>query len=101
MKICIDYAEGLKRQDKFMADWIDDDDASLELVDANMEPLLERHPFVNADRGNQADVNDLADSMDAKGWCEGVGGVPFAVRQKDSKDPRNSPSLIIGKRVNP
>ena len=81
-------ADGLERQSAVMRDWLLDDDADLQLIDDHGVPLLERHPIVNADRGNDADIEELAASMEAKGWCEGVGGVPFAVRQEGCKDAR-------------
>ena len=87
-------AAGLERQSAVMRDWLLDDDADLQLIDDHGVPLLERHPIVNADRGNDADIEELAASMEAKGWCEGVGGVPFAVRQEGCRDARKM--LMIG-----
>ena len=75
---------GVELDNAINATWLLDDDVHATFFDkeTNAE-LLVRHPSINMDRGDEADLESLSKKMEKDGWVDGVGGVPFFIRTRN------------------
>ena len=62
---------GVELDGAINANWLLDDDAQTDLYDKDTgAELLTRHPYINMDRGDEADVEALSKQMEKQSWVE-------------------------------